>query len=453
MKARELLTRNVVLPVAHAVSSQDIRRARGRVRDILSLPRAEMERIQWSQLVSLLDFVAHNNEFYGNRFKAAGIKSGSPWSIDRFRTLVPVTKQEIVEQGKAILSQGRWRLTSRSTSGSTGMPLRLRKDTWATAFMDATMYEAYSWHGIRPGVAQARVWRMPTRPRDALLWRVKDALLNRVRLDACRVDDNRAVAFFRRLQRRRPIFVYGYPSAIYACVDVWARRGLDGLTLGVKAVISTGETLFDFQRRAMERIFGCPVVNEYGSTENGIIAFECAHRSCHLMTHAMHVEIVDSETLQPTADGEIGEVVVTELASYAWPFIRYRIGDRVRRSDKTCSCGIETPLITEICGRQADVIITPDGHYVHDSLLDEVLECGVARFKAIQHAPDLIEVLMVPGTEYGPDRVTEMVERWRARFGAAVRIEPKEVQEIPADTTGKLRVFESRIKLEDRSDR
>ncbi len=59
-------------------------------------------------------------------------------------------------------------------------------------------------------------------------------------------------------------------------------------------------------------------------------------------------ELLDPDTLQPIAPGEVGEIVVTTLDKEASPVIRYRTGDRARLSDRPydCPCGrIGMPLI------------------------------------------------------------------------------------------------------------
>ena len=51
-------------------------------------------------------------------------------------------------------------------------------------------------------------------------------------------------------------------------------------------------------------------------------------------------ESVDPETGKPAAEGEPGEMVLTNLGRLARPIIRYRTGDLVRLTrDRECNCG------------------------------------------------------------------------------------------------------------------
>src|SRR5690606_22120872 len=96
--------------------------------------------------------------------------------------------------------------------------------------------------------------------------------------------------------------------------------------------------------------FGCRVVDEYGCTESGIIAFECPEGNRHIAGHNLYVEIIDPATGKVVPTGEHGEVVITELHARAMPIIRYRVGDLARISTEKCRCGRATPVIADIVG-------------------------------------------------------------------------------------------------------
>lgn len=87
-------------------------------------------------------------------------------------------------------------------------------------------------------------------------------------------------------------------------------------------------------------------------------ALECeAHQGLHYWADLFYMEILDPETLQPVAPGEIGEMVVTSLRKEAAPLIRYRTRDLSRFLPGACPCGLDIPRHDHILGRSDDMLI------------------------------------------------------------------------------------------------
>ncbi|MDD4085235.1 MAG: hypothetical protein PHQ31_06885, partial [Acidaminococcaceae bacterium] len=56
-----------------------------------------------------------------------------------------------------------------------------------------------------------------------------------------------------------------------------------------------------------------------------------------------------------------GEIFITDLDNYAFPFLRYATGDIGAVSPIPCSCGRGLPVLKKLSGRTADYIRTPSG--------------------------------------------------------------------------------------------
>ncbi|MGH7003187.1 MAG: phenylacetate--CoA ligase family protein [Alphaproteobacteria bacterium] len=106
--------------------------------------------------------------------------------------------------------------------------------------------------------------------------------------------------------------------------------------------------------------------NVYGTTEAGgpIVSISCPHSHDHDQMHLVNedtivTEILDPQTLKPTAPGEVGEIVVTTLDKEASPAVRWRTRDLVRlaKDPHGCPCGrAGLPLIGRIIGRSDDML-------------------------------------------------------------------------------------------------
>lgn len=102
-------------------------------------------------------------------------------------------------------------------------------------------------------------------------------------------------------------------------------------------------------------------------------ALECeAHSGLHYWADLFIYEILNPETLQPVAPGEIGELVVTSLRKEAAPLIRYRTRDLTRFIPGACSCGLDIPRHDHIMGRSDDMVIFR-GVNIYPGQLAEVL--------------------------------------------------------------------------------
>jgi phenylacetate-coenzyme A ligase PaaK-like adenylate-forming protein len=91
----------------------------------------------------------------------------------------------------------------------------------------------------------------------------------------------------------------------------------------------------------ISRFWGCPVFQQYGADEmcpgGGV---QCqAREGFHLREADLFIEIVDQNTAQPLADGNMGEVVVTTLTRQAMPLVRYKTGHQAAIMTEPCPCG------------------------------------------------------------------------------------------------------------------
>ena len=343
------------------------------------------------------------------------------------------------------------RVEVRRTSGSTGTPFRFVKDIAMTAWMDAVMWATLGWWGIRPGDRHARFWGAPINRWARLKRSALDYILSRRRLSAFNADRANCVHFFHRLRRFRPVYAYGYPTLMMQFADYCRSQGLDGRDLRMRVVISTGELLSDQVRQSLAEFFGCRVVNEYGCTESGVLAFECEYGTLHTTPVATYPEVITPDG-RPAPDGEVGEVVITDLYGAVMPLRRYRLHDRAARiSGFACGCGRSLPVLQVNQGRRDNFIVTPSRGLIYDAILAYSMPTGIQRFRAFQRAVDILELRIVPAAGADPSSVVaECRKRLAEQLGSDMTIEVVVVDEIPYATSGKLQYF---VPLNDRAHR
>ncbi|KAF5436607.1 phenylacetate-CoA ligase [Candidatus Methanophagaceae archaeon] len=142
----------------------------------------------------------------------------------------------------------------------------------------------------------------------------------------------------------------------------------------LKAGLFGAEPWSDEARRRIEESTGIKAYDVYGTSEmSGPLCSEChLQNGIHIWADLFLIETVDPKTGEQVAEGERGELVVTTLDKWAFPLIRYRIGDLTIVNNEPCECGRTHPRIMRILGRTDDMIIVR-GINVFPSQVESVL--------------------------------------------------------------------------------
>lgn len=112
----------------------------------------------------------------------------------------------------------------------------------------------------------------------------------------------------------------------------------------LRALCTAGEPLPPGRRGLLEETWGVPVFDNYGLTESGVVAVDCAFGRCHPVEDAFYLEILEDDLTAPAAPGATGWLVLTTLRRKAMPLIRYLTGDRAAVVESDCPCGRSTVL-------------------------------------------------------------------------------------------------------------
>jgi len=142
----------------------------------------------------------------------------------------------------------------------------------------------------------------------------------------------------------------------------------------LKAGIFGAEPWSEETRRRIEDSTGIKAYDIYGTSEmSGPLFTEChLQNGIHIWADMFLIEVIDPKTMEQVDDGERGELVVTSLDKWAFPLIRYRIGDITILNNEPCECGRTHPRIMRILGRTDDMIIVR-GINVFPSQVESVL--------------------------------------------------------------------------------
>ncbi len=129
----------------------------------------------------------------------------------------------------------------------------------------------------------------------------------------------------------------------------------------LRFILCSYEFVSAAHRRILQRVFGVPVLDLYGSTETGHLLMEAGPCEMRASLETALLEVVD-----PDGQG-ISDLVVTTLTNDFMPLIRYRIGDLVERHER--------PYCTRyvVHGRAADAFVMAEGRRVTTWQVDQCL--------------------------------------------------------------------------------
>jgi phenylacetate-CoA ligase len=231
--------------------------------------------------------------------------------------------------------------------------------------------------------------------------------------------------------RFKPAILYGYPSAIYHFIQFAEHHG--NQLYEPRIIVPHAENLDSEITEKLKMTFpSAKIVNQYWSTEANI-AETCPHGHLHIDEDTVICEVVNKN------ESGSGDLLITNLYSFKQPIIRYKIGDRIRLSEKDCTCGRKTRVIEHIEGREIDSLILPDNRVI------PVTALYLARFAGNIMAYQLvycknqkkIEFRFIPVNENKAIDEQGIVDYFRKDFGLSVIF--KKCKNITLTSGGKFR--------------
>jgi len=242
------------------------------------------------------------------------------------------------------------------------------------------------------------------------------------------------------LNQWQPAMLLGYPTAL-ALLAAEARAGR--LRISPRRVIASSEPLLPETRQALERAFGAPVANMYGTSEAGPMAVGCWRGTgMHLCDDLVIVEPADQDGRPVPPGTASARVYVTAPANPVLPLIRFELTDQVTVTGTACPCGSAHTLIADVQGRLEDAFRYPGGATIHPHVFGSALrrDAGIVTYQ-VRQTPAGAEVLAVgaPGDPAGLE--SALVSELRRHGLADPAVTVRTVDEPGRLASGKTRRF------------
>jgi phenylacetate-CoA ligase len=392
----------------------------------------------------ITDITRHAHEtvpFYRERL--APLFRGGTLDLRRWRDVPILTRADVHANGEAMQALSVPRSVARdtegSTSGTTGHSLKFTQSELAGIASRCLRERTLEAHGIDKAAHMARIGRevagvgsYPDGLEDTG-WALTnpDAPWSRLSIHTSIAEQADW------LTRRAAAYLWAYPSTAVALAR---HTETTGQHVSLRGVLTSGETVDSTCREDVQRVFGCSIVDNYGTTEIGYIAFQCpAGGGYHVCAESVLLELVDAEG-NDVEPGEQGHVVLTPLYNFAMPFVRYAIGDLAIAAEGPCPCGRALPRLAAILGRQRNIFTFPDGTqrspWQWRSRFTPHMQ--VKQFQVVQTALDEIELRYLPQDGAAEPDAALIAEIGRRYIHPQVLVRPVRVAAIERHASGKI---------------
>lgn len=409
----------------------------------------ELEKIQLGKLKEFLLFAYEHSAYYKNQFDKHKFNPKNFNQPEKLRQLPILSKEDVRKHTSSISCAKHFsKLHISKTSGTSGKPLIIPNTNDCFQKEYANQELLFSWYDLNNKSKSAKVAGQQVAHIDKNkppFW-VYDNINNGLYMSSYHLSDIFLPYYIKELEKFQPEILEGYPSSLYLLA--LANKKLGGL-IKPKLVRTGSETLLDFQRKAIEESFQCKAHNIYGCGENCVSGLECENGKIHLQMLFSYIELINKEG-NPAKLGETARVVATGFSNYAFPLIRYEIGDTVELSEnQECACGRGGMLINSIYGRVEDSIITSDGRII--GRLGHVFKNakGVVNAQIIQNSKSELVLNVVKDANYTTDVEKTILRDAYERIGGNMNIIVKYPKAIEKDKNGKFRFVISKLPKKD----
>lgn len=415
-----------------------------------------LEAQQFRQLSILVEHAWRTVPYYRSRLEAAGYSPGRAVDPGLWRRVDPLTRAEAQAAGPGLNSDDVpkkfGQIGEKSTSGSTGQPLVVRKTELDQLFWSAFTLRDHLWQERDFSRSFAAIRRFPDGvaryPEGA-----KGATWDAGTKVTYRTGPAYGLTIFSSvaeqaewLSRIDPAYLLSYPSNLAALAEHCRAR--DIVLPGLRLVGTFGELVSAETREIVREVWGRELADVYSSQEVGYLALQCPQAAhYHVQSEGVLLEVVN-ESGEPCGPGEIGRVLITSLHAFGTLLLRYELGDYAEVGEP-CSCGRGLPVLNRIVGRVRNMLVLPNGdrYWPAFGMRKLVKIAPVKQILFVQTTLDTIEINLSVFEPLSPEQEEALRQHLQRLLPQPFNFLFKYHDELPRSQGGKQEDFRCEVKL------
>lgn len=325
-------------------------------KDMETMPRKDIEKLQLERLKWLVGYCIDNIPFYNKRLAEAGVTPEKIKSLSDIQYIPYTTKADIRDTYPfGLFGQPMKKIVRiHASSGTTGKPTvvgytKKDLDTWsdcmarlcvAAGTTDEDIVQIAFGYGLFTGALGLHY------------------ALEKIGCTVVPTSSGNTEKQIMLMQDFQTTALVSTPSYAQYIGEMARELGvIDNINLKLGLFGSEGCT--EEMRGQIEKTLGLFATDNYGMSElmGPGVAGDCIYREgMHINEDHFYPEIIDSKTGEVLPKGSQGELVITTLTKEGIPMLRYRTKDITQINYEPCKCGRTFARMSKIKGRSDDML-------------------------------------------------------------------------------------------------
>ncbi|WP_282123446.1 CoF synthetase [Algibacter mikhailovii] len=318
-----------------------------------------------------------------------------------------------------------------STSGSTGVPLKLIHDSIKKNRNTADTIYFSELSGFKVGykLLLIRHWRAAFIKSPILSW-----MQNIRPIEVVDLNDKNISKLITSIEKdSSSLGLLSNASALEMICKYLDKVTSKSIKSNLTSIIANSEALNHYTKQAMKKYFNVVTVSRYSNMENGLLAMQKMDNNNEFQINwaSYYIEILKLDSNMPVHQGEMGRIVVTDYFNHAMPLIRYDTGDI-----GAFKYNSDPPEFDKVEGRKSDVILKTNGDILSSLIIGEVNSfSGIKQSQLIQETKNGYKIVLNVNSKFKHEK--ELINKFKSFLGDDAEVIIEYVNEIPLLNSGK----------------
>lgn len=420
-KLKEAIILKVIMPIADWKFKTRISKSYLQLSRMAAWSPEKIKVWQNEHLCKRIQHAYDHIPYYHKLFDSLGIKPEEIREMKDLKKIPVLTKDIIRKHYKELMPDdlNRYSFHNGATGGSTGTPVRYLCDniSWsmANAFCILRRQKTGYHYGDKfIGLGGSSIGTAST---HSFVHRLYYRLIGKCAMASKGISGNEMKRYHDFIKKNDIRFIYGYSSVIYLFAKYVVDNNLQD-DFNIQAVFPTSDMLTPYYAEVINKAWNCKILDSYGAFDSSICAYRELWNDQGFLT-GYNIFVETDNAMGPSK----GNVLVTDLVGYSFPFIRYDLGDVVELdTEKSYSSNHNGQVLKSLLGRSSDLIKLGNGFYITEvSLHNAFKDIHIDGYR-VEVEDDLLTISVVPNAGYTDYEENEMKEIIMQRTGGDYRI-------------------------------